>query len=158
MNCRARICRFSIVLDLDIRPAQADDLAALEWLGLFERDRHLIRSAFGAQERGDALLLLAIAGGFPLAQVWIDFARKPGTAVFWAVRTFPPLEGRGIGSRMLAAAEAEVRRRRLDRAELEVERDNTRARRFYQRRGWRLVADAQAQPTGPELLVMAKAL
>lgn len=150
--------RFSIALDLEIRPARAEDLPALEWLGLFARDRRIIRSAFAAQRRGEALLLLAMAGGFPLAQVWIDFARRAGTAVFWAVRTFPPLQGRGIGGRMLLAAEQVARHRGCRRAELEVEPDNQPARDFYLRRGWRFAAGPPAQRTGPELLVMEKSL
>ena len=48
--------------------------------------------------------------------------------------------GGGIGTTLLAAAEAEARRRRARRLWLVTTNDNLDALRFYQRRGWRWVA------------------
>ena len=131
--------RFTVSVEFEIRPARTEDLPALEWMGLFSAHREIIQRAFRAQEHGDALLLLAIAGTFPVAQVWIDFARRPEqrVATIWAVRTFFPLQGRGIGRQMMLAAEEAIRARGIRRAQLEVERDNADAKRFYQRLGWR---------------------
>jgi ribosomal protein S18 acetylase RimI-like enzyme len=139
--------RFTVSVEVEIRPARAEDLPALEWMGLFSAHREIIRGAFRAQEQGDALLLLAIAGGFPVAQVWIDFARKPHRriATIWAVRTFFPLQGRGIGRQMMLAAEEAIRARGVRRAELEVERDNGYAERFYRRLGWRSAGEQSAR-------------
>ncbi|WP_207477096.1 GNAT family N-acetyltransferase [Arenibaculum pallidiluteum] len=133
--------RFSFVLEAVIRPAAADDLPALEWMGLHSPQRSVIRDAFAAQLRGDGLMLLAVSAGFPVAQVWLDLVRRrsEGIAVLWAVRTFPPLQGAGIGRRLMEAAESELRRRGIMRAELVVERANGGARRFYERLGWRAV-------------------
>jgi ribosomal protein S18 acetylase RimI-like enzyme len=138
--------RFTVSLEVAIRPARAEDLPALEWMGLFSAHREIIRAAFEAQERGDALLLLAIAGGFPVAQVWIDFARRRERriATIWAVRTFFPLQGRGIGRQMMLAAEEAIRARGIHRAELEVEHGNDHARRFYGRLGWRAASEQSA--------------
>ena len=85
--------RFSITVEAEIRPARAADLPALEWMGLYTPHRALIAEAFAAQCRGDGLVLLAVTNGFPVGQVWIDFARKrgDGVAVLWAVRSFHPL-------------------------------------------------------------------
>jgi ribosomal protein S18 acetylase RimI-like enzyme len=129
---------FSVSIDVEIRPATEADLPALEWLGLYSAHAPIIHEAFMAQTRGDALLLLGVSGSYPIAQVWIDFARKrsEGIAVLWAIRTFFPLQGRGIGQRMLAAAEDAVRARGLSRAELDVEVENAGALRFYQSSGW----------------------
>jgi ribosomal protein S18 acetylase RimI-like enzyme len=135
--------RFTVEVEIEIRKAVAEDLPALEWMGLYAGHRQIIRRAFASQQAGDASLLLGIAGGFPVAQVWIDFAKKreEGTACVWAVRTFFALQGRGIGKCMIQAAEAEMRRHGFKRAELEVDRNNDGARRFYARHGWRLTGE-----------------
>jgi ribosomal protein S18 acetylase RimI-like enzyme len=139
--------RFTVTVDVQIRPARAEDLEALEWMGLFTPHRSIIRTTFRAQERGEALMLLGIAGGFPIAQVWIDFERDRArqVAAIWAVRTFSPLQGSGIGARMMAAAEDAIRARGLERAELQVERDNAAAKRFYRKLGWRPARRATTQ-------------
>jgi ribosomal protein S18 acetylase RimI-like enzyme len=131
----------SVRITATIRRCREEDLAALEWMGLFGAHAGVIEEAFAAQQTGDALLLLADCNGFPIAQVFIDFARKGNedTAALWAVRTFPPLQGAGIGGRMLEAAEAAIGRRGFSNAELGVERENGDALRFYERHGWRRV-------------------
>lgn len=121
-----------------IRPCREEDLPALEWMGLFTRDRHIIRAMFDSQQRGDGLMLMAIAADFPIAQVWIDFARKQdeGVAVFWAVRTFNPLQRAGIGRQMMDAAERVAADRGFRGAELEVDAGNDAALCFYRNLGW----------------------
>jgi ribosomal protein S18 acetylase RimI-like enzyme len=132
------VARGSVALDFVVRPCVEEDLPDLEWMGLYAPHREIIAKAFQAQRRGDALMLLAVASGFPVAQAWVDLARKPNrrTAVLWAVRTFPPLRGLGIGRHLMLAAEAVLRDRGIVRAELGVERDNPGARRFYERLGY----------------------
>lgn len=133
--------RFSFTVEAVIRPAEAADLPALEWMGLYSPHRAIIAEAFAAQQRGDGLMLLALTNGFPVGQVWIDLARKraEGVAVLWAVRSFHPLHGAGIGRHLLEAAEQELRHRGIRRAEIGVERANDGARRLYERLGWRIV-------------------
>jgi len=133
--------RFTVPLEVEIRPCAADDLPKLEWFGLFTHDRHIIDEAYDRQTHGMGLMLLAVANGFPVGQAWIDFAARPderGVAVIWAVRVFPFLQGGGIGARLLAAAEDAIRRRGFHVAELGVEKDNPRARSLYERLGYRL--------------------
>lgn len=141
MDNESILGRFSVTVQAVIRPAQPADLPALEWMGLYTPHREIIAEAFAAQRRGDGLMLLALTAGFPVGQVWIDLARKrrQGVAVLWGVRSFHPLHGSGIGRHLLAATERELRRRGVRRAELGVERANTRARRFYEGLGWRVV-------------------
>ena len=136
--------RATLSVAMTIRLCVEADLPALEWMGLYAPHRAVIREAFAAQQRGDGLMLLGIAGGFPVGQVWIDLARKraEGVAVLWAVRTFHPLHGTGIGRHLMATAERLLRERGIARAELFVERGNDSARSFYERLGWRMVRPA----------------
>jgi GNAT superfamily N-acetyltransferase len=133
------LARVKAEIEAVVRPCEEADLPALEWMGLYAPHRQIIREAFDAQQRDDALLLLAVTAGFPVAQVFIDFAskREAGVAVLWAVRTFHPLQGSGIGRQLLTTAESILRKRGIRRAELGVERDNDRALQFYLREGWR---------------------
>lgn len=132
---------FTVPLRVEIRPCTADDLPSLEWYGVFAPHRHIIHEAFARQTQGDGLMLLAVANGFPVGQAWIDFAARPderGVAVIWAVRVYPFLQGAGIGTRLMAAAEDAIRERGYRIAELGVEKDNPRARSLYERLGYRL--------------------
>src|ERR1700750_855299 len=92
--------RFTVPLQVEIRPCTADDLPKLEWHGMFAYHRHVIHAAYERPSCGQGLMLLAVADGFPVGQAWIDFAARPeerGVAVIWAVRVYPFLRGRGIG-------------------------------------------------------------
>ena len=77
-----------------------------EWFGLFTDHREMILAAYDGQERGEALMLVAETQGFPVGQVWIDLTleRVDATGVLWAVRVFPTLQNRGIGTRLMVAA------------------------------------------------------
>jgi ribosomal protein S18 acetylase RimI-like enzyme len=127
-----------VQLPVEFRLCEESDLPALEWMGLHTTQREIIRSTFEAQQRSDALMLLAIAGGFPVGQVWLDFARSGGTErpLLWAMRVFPPLQGRGLGSELMRRAEALAEARRASAIELGVEQDNDGARHFYERLGY----------------------
>lgn len=123
-----------IRVPVQFRLAREDDLAALEWMGLFTRQRAIIAEAFEAQQDGRGAMLLAIANDFPIGQVWIDFDRE--TPRFWAVRVFPPLQGVGLGTRLIEEAEACAAARGHEAVELGVEWDNRGAQRFYRRLGY----------------------
>jgi ribosomal protein S18 acetylase RimI-like enzyme len=132
---------FTVCLPVLIRPCRAGDLPALEWFGLFAAHRALVRKTFRRQQRGEALMLVAEVGGEASGQLWIDWrGHGPGVAEIWAVRVMPCLQGQQIGARLVAAAEKLLLARGCRRAVLEVETDNPRARRFYERHGYRLRA------------------
>jgi ribosomal protein S18 acetylase RimI-like enzyme len=63
----------------------------------------------------------------------------------------PCLQNRGIGARLMAAAEQPLREQGYTGVELGVEKDNPGARRFYERLGYRLagVAHGEYQYTTP---------
>ena len=141
MNGDGILRREEVRLGFTIRPCREGDLEAMEWMGLFLPHREIIHAAFDRQRHGEDLMLLADANGFPIGQVWIDFQRKKheATALFWAVRVFPPLQNLGIGRHLLMSAENAVRTRGMGRVELGVEQDNPGAMRFYGRLGYHAV-------------------
>lgn len=136
---------FTVSMPVTIRLCRKDDLPALEWFGMFTDHREMILAAYDSQERGEALMLVAEMQGFPIGQVWIDVTLEHVHAigVLWAVRVFPTLQNRGIGTRLMVAAEDILRRRGCTAVELGVEKDNLPAKRFYERQGYRVVADTR---------------
>lgn len=138
--------RFSIALDVRIRPGVAADLEPLEWYGLYWEHRVVMGNAFQRYRRDEMLMLVAEAAEFPVGQVWIDFTSAgQGIARVWALRVIPLLRGMGIGSRLLRAAEHASALRGLRTVELGCEKVNTGARRLYERRGYRCVHEEVEQ-------------
>jgi len=138
---------FTVSLPFTVRICRADDLPALEWYGLFTEHRQIIRETFESQERGEAVMLVADLNGFPAGQVWINLAlkREERTGALWAVRVLPCLQNRGIGARLMAAAEELLVERGYTGIELGVEKDNPGARRFYEQLGYRVTGIAQGE-------------
>lgn len=131
------IAQFPLTLEATIRPSRSDDLERLEWFGMFAAHRRILQETYQAQRRGDGLMLVCELNGFPVGQVWIRFAgHPPGTGLIWALRVLEPLRGIGLGSRLIAAAEAALLRSGCRRAEIGVEKDNPAARRLYERLGY----------------------
>ena len=102
------------------------------------------RALSRGRRAGDHLLVARAAGRHPIGLAWVIGSRiLTGTAY---LRLLLVAEGRrrgGLGARLLAAAEA-VSRRTANHLFLLVTTDNTGARRFYERRGYRHVGDLAA--------------
>ncbi len=133
--------RFTRQVEVVIRPCREGDLPDLEWFGMFTPHREIIRDAYRMQVHGENLMLVAEANRFPVGQTWVDLRGRaePSTGLLWAVRVLQPFQRMGIGSRLLAAAEAALKARGFTLAEIGVEKDNPEARSLYERAGYRVV-------------------
>jgi ribosomal protein S18 acetylase RimI-like enzyme len=132
--------RFEARVPVRLRVCREDDLGALEWHGAFTHHRELIADAFLRQRRGEVVMLVADVGGWPVAQAWVDLTRMAaeGAGLVWAVRVIGALQGAGLGTRLVAAAERIVASRGLTAAEIRVEVENALALRLYERLGYRV--------------------
>jgi GNAT superfamily N-acetyltransferase len=129
--------------DLVIRPARPDDLGALaEALGQaqFFLD-HLARQADG---RG--VLLSAWQGDAPKGDVYLRLEpaeepeirdQLPDVPLLTHLEVVPGYRNRGIGTRLIRAAERYLREGGHNRVALAVEVTNTDAARLYKRLGYR---------------------
>lgn len=106
--------RFELVLPVRLRACTAADLPALECGGAFTHHRALIAAAFRRQQAGAVVMIVAEAGRALAGQLWVDLERRraAGAGFLWALRVAPWIEGRGLGTRLLAAGERVVRARR----------------------------------------------
>ena len=126
--------RFIARVPFTIRLCRVDDLANLEWFGMFRDHRQLIERTFAEMQRGEQLMWVAERHGFPGGQIWLDLRRN----LLWAARVFWPLQGCGIGRYLTRTAEAALSARGRTRASVTVEEDNSSALRFWIREGYHL--------------------
>jgi ribosomal protein S18 acetylase RimI-like enzyme len=119
-----------------------DDLDRIGWSGSPEH----IKSVAGKLERvvdGSVEYLVARGpGGEPVSKGLIDYAIHTDAGTLEQLVTRPDLMSRGIGTKLMRAAERRIRARGKRWAVLGVEDDNPRARALYERLGY--VAYARA--------------
>ena len=103
-----------------------------EWLAVFVRDAggRIVAGLCGS----------TWGGGMEIRQLWVEESRR----------------GRGLGSRLLAAAEREAVRRGCRQAFLST--FTFQAPEFYARRGYELVAEIDGYPRGHGNLLLRKRL
>jgi ribosomal protein S18 acetylase RimI-like enzyme len=120
------------------RAADVDGLARLE-TAAFSADR-LSRRSFAALVRSPSAILLIGRAGDALAGYALVLTRRGSrTARLYSLAVAPAAAGRGIGGRLLAAAEAAAKARGAEHLRLEVRSDNPSAIALYERRGYRRV-------------------
>lgn len=129
-----------VALSFEIRECGPDDAERLEWMGLLPAQRASIDEAYARHEAGREVLLVAASQGFPIALVRLDLshddADEEGIAVIAALRVMPGLQGLGIGTALLLAAERVMRERGVRTSEISIERDDLRGIARYVRRGY----------------------
>lgn len=131
-----------------IRQGTEADLPALEWDGEYRRYRAVYRASLEAAQRGERLLLVAEVDRNVVGQIFVQFNSPwavPGdesrAGYLYAFRVRPPHRGRGIGQALLDEAETALLHSGADHAVIAVARANRQARRLYERRGYRWIAD-----------------
>jgi ribosomal protein S18 acetylase RimI-like enzyme len=146
-----------LTLGVVIRPLAAGDLDDLDWDSSRAVDAAYIRADVAARP-GAAVWLLALAQGRPVGRIGVDFASKAeeGVVHLWAFSVLPVLQGYGVGSALLRAAEAVAADEGPAEAralEIGVEEENVAARRPYERFGYAFYCQEQGQLGEPILLL-----
>lgn len=116
-------------------PADLDDLLHLE-AAEFSGDRLSRRSLRRMLSAGSAATIVAVAGGNVVGYALVLFRKGARVARLYSLVRGSVLAGQGIGSALLAAAEAAATARGACELRLEVRADNRPARALYLRRGY----------------------
>lgn len=124
-----------------IRPAEARDLDELVRVenAVFPGDR-LDRRAFRHALTSATIEMLVADDGAFLGYVQVQRRTGSPLARLTSVAVAPEAAGRGIGRRLVEAAERTAHDKGCDRMRLEVRADNERARSLYEQTGYRLFA------------------
>lgn len=141
-----------------IREVERSDLPDLEWNGEFTHYRRLFASAFERARLGLSVLWIATLPDVGLiGQVFVqltcdrpELADGRKRAYLYSFRVRPQFQSQGLGTRMLRHLEADLIRRGFRSLTLNVAKDNPRARRLYEREGFRVVAHEPGEWSYPD--------
>ena len=136
-----------------IRYLTEDDLPSLEWDGEYTHFRRLYAEIFQSAKRGNAVLWVAeMKEVGVIGQLFVqlvsgrrELADGQFRAYVYGFRVQPAFRGCGVGTRLMHTAEADLLKRGFRWVTLNVGRDNPEARRLYETRGYRVVADEPGQ-------------
>jgi ribosomal protein S18 acetylase RimI-like enzyme len=133
-----------------VRLLEERDLPALEWDGTFLHFRKLFRQAYEDMHLGTRWLLVMEhrPSGEIVGQIFLQwnssdarFADGRQRGYLYSLRVKPAFQRRGLGTRLIRAAEDALRRRGMDTASIGVEKNNPDARSLYERNGYRVIAE-----------------
>lgn len=134
---------------ISIRQAEKDDLVNLEWNGEYAHFRRLYADTYMMVEQGAAVIWIAETNGNGLiGQCFVSLKRnRPELAdgivraYIYGFRVKPEYRNLGIGTRIMQAIEADLKKRGLQQVTLNVGKDNQNARRFYERLGYSVTGE-----------------
>lgn len=134
--------------DIVIRTAAETDLPAMEWEGDYRRFRNMYRRAFSESLLGQRLLLVAEQDREIIGQIFVQLrsdprlpANDPSMGYLYALRVRPQHRGRGVGTQLIGEAERQLVERGFRKVLIAVSMENDKARRLYQRLGYRVVGE-----------------
>ncbi|MBI3158717.1 MAG: GNAT family N-acetyltransferase [Chloroflexi bacterium] len=132
---------------VQVRRVREADLPEMEWEGEYAHFRRVYRQVYERSLKGRALMWVADLPGIGLVgQVFVQMdGRKPAYVHGFRVR--PEFRGQGLGGLLMDVLEDDLARRGIRLAALNVVDGNAGARRFYERRGYRVVAADPGQWT-----------
>ena len=133
---------------LTIRQVRENDLTALEWEGEFTHFRNLYADAYRGALRNEIVMWLAeLPEMMVVGQAFVSLvSNRPELAdgyrraYVYGFRVRTMYRGLGIGSRIMQVIEADLKQRGYQCVTLNVARENTGARRLYERLGYRVTA------------------
>jgi len=141
-----------MLINLDllvIRRITYKDLPELEWDGEFTHFRRMFSDAYQNQSKGNSVLWVAeLPGAGLIGQAFVqlissrlELADGLIRAYIYSVRVRSQYRNLGIGKKIMDTAEEDLRHRGFYYATLNVGKDNPNAQRFYERLGYKVIAN-----------------
>lgn len=138
----------SVEFEIEFRIAVEEDLPKLEWHGEYMHFRRVFQRTFEDQLQGNRLMLLAVVNEWPIGQIFIQlesydsfFMDMRKRSYFYSLRVMEPFQGKGIGTALLVEAESILIDRRYDSVSIAAAKENVRARKLYERLGYKVIAE-----------------
>jgi len=137
-----------VSLPVIIRVATQDDLPLMEWYGQYIHYRNLFRRAYRDQQLGTRQMLVADCNGFPIGYVFILFMDDEvgnKQAYLYSLRVMDMFHSQGIGSALIAEAEAHALARGYFNVTIAAAKTNHVARKLYERLGYEIFMDDRGE-------------
>jgi ribosomal protein S18 acetylase RimI-like enzyme len=140
--------RDTLVSRVVIRQLRKEELQNLEWEGEYTHFRRLYQDTYERTRRGTAIMWVAeLPGTGIIGQVFIqldcsrpELADGKERAYLYSFRVRSAFRSQGLGTYILEKVEEDLVKRGYSKLTLNVAKDNIRALRLYQRRGYKVVA------------------
>jgi len=135
------------------RQVKSSDLPRLEWNGEFTHFRNVFKNAFEKSKTGKSILWVVeinhvglVGQAFvQLISSRLDLANGVDRAYIYAFRFKENYRNIGLGSSLLKIVESDLLKNNYKEATLNVARENPRAIHFYQRHGFKIVAEESGE-------------
>jgi ribosomal protein S18 acetylase RimI-like enzyme len=138
----------TLEMPVTLRLATYTDLPKLEWYGQYTHFRALFRRTFQEQLQKRRLMLVADCNDFPIGNIFIQlsggeqlYTNGRRRAYFYSLRVMDMFQGYGIGTSLIREAELLATEHQLRWATIAASIDNPRARRLYERLGYKVIAE-----------------
>lgn len=134
----------------ELSSLSADDLKSSdiepETLGWTGGPLHLnsVRKALQRIKSGEVeMMVIRAPNGIPVAKGGIDYKVNPGSGTIWQLVSHPELKGLGTGTMLIKAMENRMLKRKIPTAMMGVELWNKKAKKLYERLGYKVVGTKQ---------------
>lgn len=138
----------TLEMPVTLRLATYADLPKLEWYGQYTHFRALFRRTYQEQLQQRRLMLVADCNDFPIGNIFIQLSGGEQRymdgrrrAYFYSLRVMDMFQGHGIGTSLIREAELLASEHHLRWATIAASLDNPRARRLYERLGYKVIAE-----------------
>ena len=103
-----------------------------------------VRKALQRVSGGEVeMMVIRAPNGIPVAKGGIDYKVNPGSGTIWQLVSHPELKGLGTGTMLIKAMENRILKRKIPTAMMGVELWNEKAKRLYERLGYKVVGTKQ---------------
>jgi ribosomal protein S18 acetylase RimI-like enzyme len=129
--------------NLQIDDLKEEDLTRISWSGSATHIKNVAQQLKKVQ-RGEAeYLVLRLPDGTPVAKGLIDHLYSEDSSEIGQLAVHPDLQGRGLGTKLIAAAESRIFKWGHDWAVIGVEVENHRALKLYKRLGYNIFGQTE---------------
>ncbi len=128
---------------IEIEHLELDAIEDIAWSGSRSHLENVAEQLLRAR-KGEVVYLVIRADRRAVSKGGIDFTKEAGAGTVWQLATHTDLEGLGLATRLIAELEQHALDRGISRLRLGVEVDNPRAKRLYERLGYRTIGESDA--------------
>lgn len=143
---------FTLAANFSIRKLVQSDLRRLEWYGQYRHYRLMFRRAYQEQRSGKRILLVADLKGFPVGRLFLllhssntQIADGQYNSYMYGFRVMDMLQGFGIGTQLIRAAEEVLVQMSYRRVTLSVAKTNRDAIRLYEKLNYAVCGEDQGE-------------